>query len=157
MIATAKGLVRSGTALQRDQWVTKDQNPPVNTESAKRYSTCHRAAPEGCQMSHGLFCQERWGRELSSRELLQGNLPSWFCSHLGSTGEWMGWAAETGQWRSVNNNRVWVMCAVRPDLPCSLSCSHHEAISRMKLWAGRGELLSNYENVYGKGIFTKAC
>lgn len=124
-------------------------------------------SPEGCQTwrsSNGLFCtkgegcfsQERWGRELSNRECFQRNPPSQLCSHLGSSGEWLGWAAEMGQWQSVHNNRVWVICTVWPDLPCLLS-SHPEAISRMKLWIGRGEFLSNYENVLGKGIFTKAC
>lgn len=134
----------------------------MNTGPTKRFSRCHRAAPPWGMSNVPwpiLYQRERLllprevGKGTLQQEFLQGNLPSRLCSQLGSTGEWMGWAAEMGQWRRVNNNRVWVMCAVRPDLPCSLSCSHPEAISRTKLWAGRGEFLSNYENVYGKGIF----
>lgn len=101
--------------------------------------------------------RKRWPREFSNSKSFQRNTPSWHFSHLGSSREWMGWADETGQLWSVHNNRVWVMCTVWSDLPCLLSCSHPEAISKIKLQIGRGEFLSNYENVSGKDIFTKAC
>lgn len=103
----------------------------------------------------GCFSQEKGGQgnfptANPSREVIPpGSSHSWEAAGSG----W-GWATETGQLWSVHNNRVWVMCTVWSDLPCLLSCSHPEAI---KLWIGRGEFLSNYENVSGKGIFTKAC
>ena len=153
-----------------DQWGTKDQNPHMNTRSSEMFSRCHRAAqswgmsnirelqqPILYQGGWLLLPREKWGKEFSNRDFFQTNPPAQLRSHPGRNGEWMGWAAEMGQLQSVHNNRVWVICAVWPDPSCLLSCCHHEAISRMKLWIGRGEFLSNYENVSGKGIFTKAC
>lgn len=120
--ATAKGNKSTMVLLFKEISESPKTRTHVWTQGPQKDSAdvIELHSPEGCQTwgsSNGLFCtkgdscfsQERWGRELSNRECFQRNPPSQLCSHLGSSGEWLGWAAEMGQWQSVHNNRVWVI------------------------------------------------
>lgn len=169
MTATAKGTKSATVQLFTEISESPKTRAHVWTQGPWKASDVRELhSPEGCQMSggsNGLLCTKGDGC-FSQKKGEEGNCLAGNSSReilfLGSS---CIWGAVGSGWGScwnrpvagVHNNRVCVICTVWPDLPCLLSCSHPGAISRIKLWTGRGEFLSNYENVSGRGIFTTAC